>query len=103
MLSVRFISAYAAVLRSLTWCLCCLVKNLNITIKTSTLDLQERERSEFLLTVLYLDYEDDLYCYCWFAFIRMIGFLAVVLNGCELRLVTGSQMVWPTRVPCARD
>ena len=77
--------------------------NLNITIKTSTLDLQERERSEFLLTVLYLDYE-DLYCYCiGFAFIRMIGFLAVVLNGCELRLVTGSQMVWPTRVPCARD
>ena len=73
-------------------------------IKTSTLDLQERERSEFLLTVLYLDYEDDLYCYCiGFAFIRMIGFLAVVLNGCELRLVTGSQMVWPTRVPCARD
>jgi hypothetical protein len=80
-------------------------KNLNITIKTSTLDLQERERSEFLLTVLYLDYEDDLYCYCycWFAFIRMIGFWLIGLNGCELRLVTGSHMVWPTRVPCARD
>ena len=74
-----------------------------LVIKTSTLDLQERERSNFLLTVLYLDYE-DLYCYCiGFAFIRMIGFLAVVLNGCELRLVTGSRMVCPTRVPCARD
>ena len=48
--------------------------NLNITIKTSTLDLQERERSEFLLTVLYLDYEDDrsllLLLVCFHSMIR---------------------------------
>ena len=84
MLSIRFISAYAAVIRSLTWCLCCLVlfKNLNITIKTSTLDLQERERSEFLLTVLYLDYE-DLYCYCnWVCFHSDDRLLAIELDGC---------------------
>ena len=93
MLSIRFISAYAAVIRSWTWCLCCLVKNLNITIKTSTLDLQERERSEFLLTVLYLDYE-DLYCYCnWVCFHsddRLFSYR--ILDGCELRLVTDSRM-----------
>ena len=59
-------------------------------IKTSTLDLQERERSEFLLTVLYLDYE-DLYCYCnWVCFHSDDTLLAIVLDGCELHLVTDS-------------
>jgi hypothetical protein len=63
------------------------------SIKTSTLDLQERQRSEFLLTVLYLDYE-DLYCYCnWVCFHsddRLFSYR--ILDGCELRLVTNSQM-----------
>ena len=50
------------------------------SIKTSTLDLQERERSEFLLTVLYLDYE-DLYCYCiWVCFHSMIGIYAFAIE-----------------------